>query len=457
MKLFIVMLITFTLFLYSCQESTDLGVNTTEENSEFSLAKKPTATASANGEYLVISKSNKLPKKFSKSVADLNGEVKMIIPEIGVAVISIDDPEVVAGMNGISAVIQDIEVQWLNPDQKVEPMANPPSIGDNEWYFWMQWGLDAIDAPEAWNAEYRGAGSRVFILDSGIDADHPDLASNLNTELSISFIAGEDWNVQPAVEPEDIFNHGTHVAGIVAAADDEFGVIGVAPESEIVAVKVLSEFTGSGPFSAILAGIVYAANNEADVINMSLGAYFPRSVFGSQLVVAITRATNYAHQMGVTIVSSAGNEAADRNHDANWLHLPSDAANVISVSATGPIGWAYDPNTFLDNLASYSNYGQSEIDFAAPGGDYQLWPHDYWAYDMVLSTGNGGWYWGSGTSQASPHLAGVAALIIGKNGGSMKPAHVEAVLRASADDFGKPGKDAFYGHGRVNAHKAVMN
>jgi len=456
MKLFIVILVSFTLFLSSCQQSTDLGVNTTEENSEFSLAKKPTATASANGEYLVISSSNKLPKKFSKSVTDLNGEVKMIIPEIGVAVISIDEPEVVSGMNGISAVVPDIKVQWLNPDQKVEPLANPPSIGDDEWYYFYQWSLDAIDAPEAWNAEYKGAGARVFILGSGIDAEHSYILPNLKTSLCVSFIEGEDWNVQPGF----YFNHGTHVAGIVAAADNAYGSIGVAPEAELVAVKVLSEYDPyEGPFSAILAGIVYAANNGADVINMSLGAYFPKSVYGSNgahWLAAFNLACNYAFQKGAVIIASAGNDYADRNHDADWLNLPADAAHVISVSATAPIGWAWDKDIFLDNPASYSNYGQSGVTLSAPGGDW-MYPENLWWHDMVFSSISGGWGWAAGTSMASPHAAGVAALIIGKNGGSMKPAHVEAVLRASADDLGKPGKDAFYGHGRVNAYKAVMN
>ena len=138
----------------------------------------------------------------------------------------------------------------------------------NEPIFSRQWGMDAIDAPQAWNAGQKGEGARVFILDSGIDAEHPDLAPNLNTSLSTSFVPGEDYNVAAGF----YFNHGTHVAGIIAAADNSFGVIGVAPECEIVAVKVISETTGSGAFSWINAGIVYAANNGADVINMSLGA-----------------------------------------------------------------------------------------------------------------------------------------------------------------------------------------
>ncbi len=135
--------------------------------------------------------------------------------------------------------------------------------------------MDAIDAPEAWNTGQTGEGVRVAVLDSGIDGTHSDLAPNLNTDLSESFVPGEDWQVQPGF----YFNHGTHVAGTIAAADNQRGVIGVAPNAEIVAVKVLSEFTGSGAFSWINAGIVYAALIDADVINMSLGATLNKNGF----------------------------------------------------------------------------------------------------------------------------------------------------------------------------------
>ncbi|WP_262712923.1 S8 family serine peptidase [Hymenobacter radiodurans] len=122
-------------------------------------------------------------------------------------------------------------------------------------------------------------------------------------------------------------------------------------------------------------------------------------------------------------------------------------------------------------MATYSNYGTSEIDFAAPGGDTaypgneiaKIGPITQYVYvfDLVFSTGSNlnpatsSYYWSAGTSMAAPHAAGVAALIVGKNGGQMDPAKVEAALRASADDLGKPGRDPQYGHGRVNAYRAV--
>ena len=176
--------------------------------------------------------------------------------------------------------------------------------------------MDAINAPEAWNLGFTGEGARVFILDSGIDAEHPDLAPNLNISLCTSFVTGESYNVRDGL----YFNHGTHVAGIVAAANNSLGVIGVAPDAEIVAVKVMSEYTGKGYFSWINAGIVYAANNDADVINMSLGATFNRNGFYYDeddvlqkmpavdlqfLILSQQRAINYAFRQGVTIVVAA--------------------------------------------------------------------------------------------------------------------------------------------------------
>jgi subtilisin family serine protease len=239
---------------------------------------------------------------------------------------------------------------------------------------------------------------------------------------------------------------------------------------------------------------VHATNQGADVINMSLGAVLPRNSrylddngtpddtsddfivndtkATQELVNAITKVTNYASQKGVTLIASAGNDANNGNQDQSLVHVPASAPNVISISATAPRGWALNPLTAnLDYLASYSNYGTSDVDFAAPGGDYQYPGNEIvtiggitqyaYVFDYVFSSGSNlepgtaSYYWSVGTSMAAPHASGVAALIIGQNGGQMDPAHVKAALRASADDLGKPGRGPLYGHGRVNAFKAV--
>ncbi len=421
-------------------------------------------------------------KNIKKSISAANGSITRTLSEVGAVVVYSDDPDFktkASKIKGIQSVIPNLTIQGIDPDMKVEMgvanSGNPPNSGDDDFFFDLQWGHDAVDAPEAWDTGERGDGVRVFVLDSGIDKDHPDLTPNLNTSLSISFVPDEDWW---AMQPFPTFNHGTHVAGTIAAADDGFGVIGIAPEAEIVAVKVLSEYTGSGSFDGILAGIMYATENGADVINMSIGAVFQKSGErpfytareAAELMTITNRVITYAYQSGVTVVTSAGNEATDYDHNADEIHWPSEAVHALAISSTAPMGWGADSSTNLDVFASvYSNYGQSTIDFSAPGGSwaYAFEPGGFdpctvagitqvcYAFDYVWSTTSGGWTWAAGTSMASPHVAGIAALIIGKNGGSMKPAQVISTLMRSADDLGKPGKDDYYGSGRVNAYRAV--
>jgi subtilisin family serine protease len=328
------------------------------------------------------------------------------------------------------------------------------------------------------------------VIDTGFDLTHPDLTPNINLALSKNFVPGESLQYAPESDP---FSHGTHTAGTVAAPDNGFGVIGVAPEADLVLIKGLPD-AGCGSDGPILEGIVYAAGDaDADIINMSLGDRLEKNGFvhpGCDGVLgtpddtpmtardvvesrkAWSRAVDFATKNGTTVIASAGNDAEDKDHTNNSIHIPSDTPGVISVAATGPLGWGVDQTTDLDEPAFYTNFGQSAIDLAAPGGnvDFSLrqgppatWPNctvagvttQCWAFDLVFSTGNNGWFWSAGTSMAAPHVSGVAAIIVGENGGSMSPSHVEQALRASADDLGKSGNDDFYGAGRVNAGNAA--
>ncbi|HET8624610.1 MAG TPA: S8 family serine peptidase, partial [Gemmatimonadales bacterium] len=144
----------------------------------------------------------------------------------------------------------------------------------------------------------------------------------------------------------------------------------------------------------------------------------------------------------------------DLDHTANLVSVPAQSVGVVGISATGPVNVAGGGTNF-DRPASYTNFGQSAVHFAGPGGDFTLFPNGDWFLDMVLSTNVNGWAFAAGTSMASPAAAGVAALIVGKFG-PLSPAHLEARLRASADDLGKPGNDDSYGGGRINARKAVQ-
>ena len=461
MRNFLLLSIFSFLFIVSCQKETFNENNSLEESTE--ISKKSVF----NDSYMIISKAETLSNKLEASIGKY-GEVTSTIPEIGVVIVQSSDSNFeknIMKIKGIRSVVPNLTVNWLEPVE-IDPYANPFSIGSDEPLFAYQWGMDAIDAPEAWNEGFQGDGVKVFILDSGIDAEHSDLSPNLNTDLCESFVPGEDWNIRSGL----YFNHGTHVAGIIAAANNERGVIGVAPMAEIVAVKVLSEYSGSGSFGGINAGIVYAANNGADVINMSLGATLNKNgkfydeygdfigkipaKFIQEVVHAQQRAIDYAFKNGVTIITSAGNAAMNADGNGSTIVLPADLNNVVTVSATAPFAWAYDTSTFLDEPASFTNYGRSLVDIAAPGGDFDS-PYNYWWYDMVLSTVSEGWTWTAGTSMASPHVAGVAALIIGKNGGDMDPHKVEMQLYKSADKIDTNGKSVYYGKGRVNAFRAV--
>ncbi len=431
--------------------------------------------AAAPKSYLIATASGTLPANIAAQVQAAGGTVTSTIPEIGIAVASTTNSDFATKAAKIGTVSPNKRMQWVEPVRQIAgpgvDFANPPTSGDNDTLFDLQWGHDAIDAVEAWNAGYRGAGARVAVLDTGFDLDHPDLAPNINMALSRDFTGEGLQYTLP-----DTFSHGSHTAGTVAAADNGFGVIGVAPLAELVLVKVLGD-GGSGTFADVLEGIVYASGDaDADVISMSLGAVIPKAGDPNDpeadtpekvaaLKHALNRATNFAYRHGATVIASAGNDELDRDADNSYYVLPADSQNVLQISATAPVGWAVDPTTFLDHRASYTNFGRSAITFAAPGGDFVLPGEDpctvagitrpCWVFDLVFSTGNNGWFWSAGTSMAAPHVAGTAAIIIGKNGGSMSAAQVYQAILAGSDDLGAPGKDDTYGRGRVNAGNSV--
>lgn len=406
-----------------------------------------------DGQHIIVMKAKQgIPIDIEAAVLEAGGEVVSTVPEVGIVVAASDAEdfaEKIAEHAAVQVVLPQLNIQWI-PDNIY---TNDVTPGDEDLYG-FQWNMPAINAPEAWDDGYAGEDARVAVLDTGIDSTHPDLAGNIDLAASKSFVPGEGLEPELAPWPEPWW-HGTWTAGIIAAADNEYGVIGVAPKATIINVKVLCKY-GWGYFDWIIEGIVYAATEaDADVINMSLSGAFPKSDARYTRLIPyylslFNRAVNFAARQGVTVVCSAGNEAWDLNHNWDWVVLPAEAGNGMVVSATGPVGLEN-----FDNPASYTNYGTSVIDVAAPGGDHQLWPEPDWWLDMVFSTHPLGWIWADGTSASAPHVSGLAALIIGKNGGEMHPAQVKAIIEQSADDLGKPGMDDYYGRGRINAYKAV--
>ena len=439
------------------------------------------------------------PPFLDAQVQRAGGELTASLDKIGVAIATSSDPAFagrVAKIRGVRTVTEDMMVQWVPQDAEptmveVDDLVSvePASVfGSLESFRPLQWAPDAVSAPAAWTTGAIGAGARVAIVDGGIRDTHIDIAPELDVAHSRSFVPGRPFNFDQRVNPAtgvcglpDTFWHGTHVAGIVAAPANNLGTVGIAPGATIIGVKVLH--CGSGFFSWVIQGIYYAATPiaeggaGADVINMSLGAAFDRQGRGAAaLAVALGKATTYAYQRGVTVVAALGNNGFDFDHTNNLVFLPAMSPHVVAVAATGPLGFAVGATDY-DRSASYTNFGQSAVDFAAPGGDDVFEPAaqvctlprlpsgfvttNCWVFDLVIApcrgrdTSNGTYCWADGTSMAAPAVSGVAALIIGKFG-RLPPAQVIARLRVSADDLGKPGNDDVYGGGRVNALRAVQ-
>jgi thermitase len=282
-----------------------------------------------------------------------------------------------------------------------------------------------VDAVEAWNVPTVG-GTKVAILDTGVANVHDDIAPQV---VGYANFVSADTKEDPKANPEDKYGHGTHVAGIVAAkANNKIGVAGVCPDCSILDVKVLND-AGAGSSSVIANGISWAASNGAKVINMSLG----QRVSSRTLEAAVNNAWN----QGAVIVAAAGNAGTQAKI------YPGAYPNVIAVAATDN----------KDNKASFSTYGRW-VDVAAPGVSvYSTFPN----HPFVLGTQNGrsmGYDIASGTSMASPVVAGVAALVWSSPAGTANTS-VRTKVESTADRI--DGTGTYWARGRVNACKAVAD
>ena len=375
-----------------------------------------------------------------------------------------------------------------------------------------QWDMGVIHSDAA-HAYATGAGVKVGVIDGGVDFTHPDLAGGIDVAKSCSFI----FSTTPTADPQEVANgdcsnkaavqdlqgHGTHVSTIIAARANGIGIVGVAPEATIVALKACT-IVGFCFADSVAAALRYAGDQRLDIVNLSLFAdpylYFCANDAEQRAVLLdLQKAARYAQQRGVVIVASAGNQADDLGHPTiddispDWppdsaivreVHnncrvTPAELPGVVTVSATG-----------VNTLASYSSVG-SPVDVTAPGGDAGQTPGTVFGRGRILAgwsstdatgtweafagvnraveSGGGRYVWISGTSMSSPHAAGVAALIRDLYP-NMPQGAVAAMLRSTATFLSCPanwpvtdprqctGDDnetSFFGAGMVDALNAV--
>jgi lantibiotic leader peptide-processing serine protease len=448
-----------------------------------------------SGRYVALMQGSGLPKDFAKTVASLGGTVTSAHDGAGVVTISgLSDAAAsqLATMAGVSEVDADDIVSLEEPVPAItadaaalsapsaESQANPASALLASW----QWNMRLIQADKAWAANKLGSPDvTVAILDTGLDYDNRDLTGLVDLKRSTSFMTTfvaestetrlSDDAISATYFPSrnkisDYNGHGTNVAALVSSK--AFAFAGVTSKTTLIGVKVLGS-NGLGTTGGVLAGVLWAADNGADVANMSLGASFARAGNG-QLVHVIKRVFDYAARKGTMVVVAAGNAATNLDRNGNSYAAYCDAPHVVCVSSVGPTTVDGNPDT----PAFYTNYGARSIDVAAPGGnaDIKALPISNWPWGADFAS----WVWSFcsrtslvfndagdpafagcqggnrlngylGTSQATPHVTGLAALLTAEYP-KKHPERIKAIVENSGDPIARQ-----YGGKRINVAAAL--
>lgn len=319
--------------------------------------------------------------------------------------------------NRLEELLADPNIDYVEPDYLNELIGHVPD-GAVQSTQETPWGIQRIGAPQAWGIT-RGAGVRIGIIDTGIDENHPDLNPIGGINIVTGGTSRSDWNDSSPLCP----THGTHVSGIAAALDNTIQVVGVAPSAQLYAIRVFDPVNAGLPICVALdshtvGGIEWAVVAGMDVINLSLGSTQP-SLAESDAVFA-------AYSAGIVVAVAAGND------DGGPVRFPAAYPQAIAVAAT----------TFFDDVASLSNQGP-EVELAGPG------------ISVTSTVGGGGppqsW---DGTSMATPHVSGAAALLLAARP-DLSVDEIRQVLAGTAADIDAAGFDVATGWGRIDAGAAV--
>ncbi|EKF33879.1 subtilisin [Bacillus xiamenensis] len=352
-------------------------------------ASEISAEEQAKKEYIIGFSSSVQDKTQKQLVEKAGGHVKESIEQIDIMKVSLNK----ASKEKLN---QAKEVTFIEEDQKAKTSGQT-----------VPYGIKSIQAQKVHKRGYAGQNVKVAVLDSGIDGEHEDL----HVSGGVSFVPTES---DPLVDPHE---HGTHVAGTIAALDNKIGVVGVAPKASIYAVKVADE-NGDGYYSWIIKGIEWAIENDIDVINISMG--------GASESEALKEAVDRAYDKGILIVASAGN--AGSYGSLNTIDYPAKYDSVIAVASVDQ-----------GRKRAFDSSVGEEVEVSAPGvSTLSTLPHNEYGYK-------------SGTSMASPHVAGAAAVILSKHP-NLTNEEVRERLSKTAIKLGDP---FYYGAGLVNVQKAA--